>query len=99
MAGILSGKVTVTTAGTRVQFPSALKRVVGLKIQNDAATSTGLMHIGDSAVSATTGWTLTDATTDVLEWPIPSGMSIKLDDLWADAAADGGVVVFIATLQ
>jgi hypothetical protein len=99
MTSIISGKVTVSSAGTAVQFPSTRKRVIALKIQNDAAVTTGLMYVGDLDVSASNGWTLKDDTADYLEWPIPAGKSIRLDDLWADAASNDGAVIFIATLE
>lgn len=46
----LGGKVTVTTAGTRVQLSSTVTRVSGIYIEADE-DNTGVIFIGTSAVT------------------------------------------------
>jgi hypothetical protein len=102
MAHIVSGKVTVASAGTAVAIARNPKRAIALKIQSQSDV---LMYVGDSTVDSTTGWEL-DVPVDVvsrnheMEWPIPPGHSIMLSDVYVDAASGSSKVVsFIATLE
>lgn len=100
MAAPLGGTVTVTTAGTRVAFPSARTRVVALKLRA-AAANTGDIFIGDVTVSSSNAYVLEETGDEEgrVNWPIPEGHSIELKDIYADAAVNGETVHFLATLE
>ena len=101
MARLISGTVTVTTAGTRVAFSSPRSRVTWLKVRATDG-NTGTVYLGDSTVSSTAGYPLYQGIDEVLTAvivPIPEGSSIDLGDVYLDAATNGDKAEYIALTE
>lgn len=101
MARLISGTVTVTTATTRVAFPSVRGRVIWLKVRATDG-NTGTVYLGDSTVSATAGYPLYQGIDEVqtaVIVPIPEGASIDLADVYLDAATNGDKAEYIAVVE
>ena len=83
---IVSGKTTVTTAGTRVQLPT--NTAVGIVIK--ALTSnTGTIYVGSSLVSASIGFQLLAGDT----------VSVDISNtnvLWIDSSVSGEGVTWLS---
>lgn len=85
---VTSGVVTVTHAGTRVQFPSVGECVFVLL--SVPTTNAGSVYIGDNQVSATQCYNLFKAQ---------NGDKLQINDLsklWVDASSDGDKVMYVA---
>ena len=72
-------KVTVTTAGTRVQFATTTIKSVTVKA---TAANTGIIYFGNSAVAASNGF------------PLAAGDSVSVDIsntniIWVDSSVSG----------
>lgn len=82
MAEVLSGQITVTTAGTEVQGTSVVAQGFYIKAKT---TNTGLVFVGNDgagAVSSTTGFILAAGDVIYIETP-------NLSNLWFDSAVNG----------
>lgn len=85
---IRSGKVTVATAGTRVQFPAgALTSGVVIAAPD---SNPGIVYVGDSTVDSTNGFQLDPGDSVPLEID-------ALDSIWVDAASNASVVTFLGS--
>ena len=101
MARLISGTVTVTTATTRVAFPSVRGRIVWLKVRATDG-NTGVVYLGDVTVSSTAGYPLYQGIDEVqtaVIVPIPAGASINLGDIYLDAATNGDQADYIAVVE
>ena len=88
MTEVISGQITVTTAGTAVQGTSARGVKWGLAAH---PTNTGYMYVGDDGtpdVSSATGFPL--APGDYLEIELPN-----LNRLYVDASVSGEELCWI----
>ena len=89
---LISGTITVTSAGTRVQAAhKANVRTVVFKARSD---NTGDVYIGGSDVSSTDGMTLTPGESITLE----SRNAISTAQYYADAANNNDQVDYIGSL-
>jgi len=84
---IKSGSVTVSTAGTRVQFANDETRITNIKLKAPSGNA-GLIAIGDNLVSMTNGYEL--AAGQTLELAI-----VDLAETYVDAATNGDKVSWI----
>lgn len=84
----LNNQKTVTTAGTRVQLQTNTLKV-GVIIQA-LSTNTGLIYVGDSAVSASNGFELQPGQAT------SAGVS-NTNALWIDASVNGSKICFIGS--
>ena len=102
MANILSGTVTVATAGTRVAFPSARKKCVWIKVTAREG-NTGVVYFGDVTVSSSNGYTLYQGTDGVnnTTGPIPllDVGGVDLSSLYLDSASNGDKADFVAVFE
>jgi hypothetical protein len=88
-----AGHTDVASAGTRVALSAdgglhANYRIVWGQFKGDNDNS-GDAFVGIADVSATHGWTLENNDDTGLTLPIPEGSSIRLGDIYFDAASDG----------
>lgn len=82
MAALLSGQITVTTAGTEVQGPTTPGQgTYAIKAHPDNTDTVWVGNDGNGAVSSSNGFPL-----DAGEGYIFSGL---LSDLWFDADVNG----------
>ena len=101
MATFKSGTVIVTSAGTKVAFPSANRPCVWIQV-TAAEGNTGNVFFGDSTVSVSAGRTLhpgTDGVHSQTEIPFYHTGSVQLDSLYLDAANNGDKAYFEAVLE
>lgn len=83
----ISGKKTVTTAGTQVPLGSG--SICGPVLVKALAGNTGFIYIGDSAVSSTTGLEL-DASEE-----IKFDYVDRLDNIYVDSSVNGEGVTWL----
>jgi|TARA_R100000306_G_C4334118_1_gene121824 hypothetical protein len=96
MAGIVNGRITVSTAGTAVRFTTNPTPIKYLLLEVPSA-NTGSIYIGDSTVASNNTPAIAKSTTrdflfrhDVEESPG------DLSDFYADAGTNGDVVNYFA---
>ena len=94
---IQSGVITVATAGTAVITDDTANRVYEIAFKALAGNS-GVVYVGTSTVSATTGFELSAGQEKVLSFKTLGG-SIPLNTFYADAATDNDKVSWIAILE
>lgn len=84
------GKVTVTTAGTRVQITSSDIRATSVTIQADAA-NTGDMYVGDSTVASNKALTLDARESVSLNGDTVAGNTeeFNLSEIYVDSSVNG----------
>lgn len=85
---VLTGQVTVSTAGTRVQISSTSAPILSVTIRTDVGNA-GNVFVGGSNVSSTTGYIMGPGETVSLDID-------DLTDLYIDAANDDDSVSYIA---
>ena len=83
---IISAKVTVTTAGTRVQFVTNTIKSVVIK---SLSINTGFIYVGNSLVSATNGFQLSAGDTIALD-------ITNTNVVWIDSSVNGEGVTWFA---
>lgn len=97
---IYSGAGVVTTAGTAVRLASESVPCTQIKIKAgkaSGATNTGVVYVGGSSVSATTGYPLTTGQT--LEIGPVETDSLNLMDVWIDAATNADGVLYLYVVR
>jgi len=96
MARTVTDYIDIPTGTTAVQLGSASgfakRRIVEISIRSDPA-NTGLIYIGDSAVSPTNGYFLQAGEEKVIDYRPGSE---ELGYWYAEAAVNGENVMFIA---
>ncbi len=84
-----SGQITVSTAGTAVQGPDEVCRLVVIK---PLSSNTGVVYVGNDGagdVASTNGFEMASTAS-------PITLSVNnLQDLWFDAATNGDVLCWI----
>ena len=94
-----AGTVTVTTAGTRVAFPSARKRCLSIEVRA-AEGNTGIVYFGDVDVSATVGMPLHPGTDGVhADIKVDFSAGVSLNSLYLDAATNNDKAHFVAVME
>ena len=93
-----SGIVDIPSAGDAVQLLNSRDKIAWIKIKSLAANS-GIVYVGDSAVSATNGYELDpgggiDGEVEIDFRPD----TIKASNIYVDAASSGDDVSWIAIL-
>jgi hypothetical protein len=105
---LISGRVVVVTAGTRVQFTEqaqtgVLSGTVGGPTEQiiiqALSTNTGAVTVGDATVVAAVG---TQGSPTQVGIRLTAGQTLilstdDLDDVWLDSATSGDGVSFVAT--
>lgn len=84
-------QVTVATAGTQVQVSTSNLPITTIVISAPAA-NTGVIYVGNSDVSATTGIEVAKGTSVSITADMSGragGEEFILSDFWIDAATDG----------
>ena len=89
-----NNNVTVSSAGTSVQFDTAKHPVRYLKLHTPVGNS-GLVYVGGSAVSATRGFPMAANTS--IEFTFAG--DVLLSDWWVDAATNGDILVWLAEFK
>lgn len=85
---VLNGKVTVTTGGTRVQLGTAACKAVAIIA---LSTNTGIIYLGNSAVTNGNGLQLTAGQ------PVSLAVT-SLGAIWIDCSVNGDGVTYIAVV-
>lgn len=85
--------VTVTSAGTAVQFTTDTAPYKNITVRARPNNSS-LAYVGDSSVNSTAGFALNPGEAHVFN--AKQGIGIRLSDLYADAAASNDVVDYWA---
>lgn len=102
MANYVKGKtITVTTAGTRVQF-NATDLEAAVVSFSAPSGNTGDVFIGDSSVSATAGFCIPKGTTiqvQDMNAALGHGETLNLKNVYADAATNGDKVSVLYALR
>lgn len=99
--GVVSAKVTVTTAGTRVQLSSTPISVSWLHISTPTTGNTNNTYVGGSTVSATNGYPLKAGGTVDGKVMLPmaglgmNGEELRLDLIYLDADTNGNFVTIL----
>ena len=88
------GRITVTTAGTRVPLTADTTLIAYKVIIKGKATNAGLVFVGDVTVTATNGYPLAATAELVIEPPTsPRNLeNIMLSDIYVDSATNGDSV-------
>lgn len=92
-----TGIITVATPGTSVVADNTANRVYEVTFKALAGNS-GLVYIGTSTVSATTGFELSAGQEKVLSFKTLGG-SMPLNTFYADSASSNDKVSWIAILE
>lgn len=87
---VLMGKVTVTTAGTRVQLSGTSKPSKAVVIRA-LETNTGLVYVGDSTVASTNGHRLSPGESVGLE-------IADLTNVYLDSAVNGEGISYLGSV-
>lgn len=96
MAQLINGLVTVSSAGTAVQFSSAPLKVKAIFIYAPSGNS-GAVYIGDSAVDSTNTPALNPGEHYEVEFKSEHHDTPgELSDIYADAATSGDTVRYLA---
>lgn len=90
MASIITGVVTVSSAGTAVQFSTAQDPLRSIRI----VVATGTCYVGDSTVDSTNSPALAVTEELSLDWTV--GKPGVLSDLWVDAANNNDAIRYWA---
>ena len=102
MAEFLAGRVIVTTATTRVAFPSSRRKCLWIRVTAGEG-NTGAVFFGSVTVSATVGRSLHQGTDGVnVSTEIPFfqyGGGVDLNSLYLDAATNDDYAEFEAILE
>ena len=101
MATPIAGTVTVASAATAVAFSASRSRVIALTVRAQEG-NTGIVYLGDSGVSASSGFPLhqgTDGVHSEHRLDIPPGESISLEDLYLDAATNDDAADYFGLVQ
>lgn len=96
MSALINGLVTVSSAGTAVQFSSAPLKVKAIFIYAPAGNS-GDVYIGDSAVDSTNTPPLSPGEHYEIEFKSETHDTPgELSNIYADAATSGNTVRYLA---
>ena len=82
--------VTVTTAGTQIQVVSSETLVRAVTFRPRAG-NTGVVYIGDDAVSSANGFELSPGEPFTIKL-VAGEPALDLSDWWIDAATNGDIV-------
>lgn len=94
-----SDVVDIPSAGTAVQVLNTRDKIAWIKIKSLAA-NTGIIYVGDSAVSATNGYELDPGGGIDGELVMDFRPdTIRASDIYVDAATSGNDVSWIAILE
>ena len=94
-----SGIVDIPSAGDAVQLLNSRDKIAWIKIKSLAANS-GIIYVGDSAVSATNGYELDPGGGIDGELVMDFRPdAIRASDIYVDAATSGNDVSWIAILE
>lgn len=85
---VLNGSVTVTTAGTRVQFPTNTLKAITVKAD---VANTGIIYLGNSTVTSANGFEL--AAGDTISFDIANS-----NVLYIDASANNQMVNWLGVV-
>ena len=94
---LVTGVTTVSSAGTRVQLNNVTNRVKFIKAKALAGNS-GLVYLGISTVSATTGYEL-GANQELTISFSPLGGRVSASHLWVDAATNNDKISWYMVLS
>jgi hypothetical protein len=96
MSALINGLVTVSAAGTAVQFSSSPLKVKAIFIYASLGNS-GAVYIGDSTVDSTNAPDLNPGEHYEIEFKSESHDTPgELSDVYADAATSGNTVRYLA---
>lgn len=96
MASFVHAVVTVSSAGTAVQFSAAPLKVKSILIQAPQGNS-GVVYIGNSTVSSSNTPSLSAGDCYEIDFKKePSDTPGELSDIYADAATSGDTVRYLA---
>ena len=95
MATILSGVVTVATAGTQVRFTTTPTPIRALRVESDDGNSNAVFIGGPDVSAAAYGIRLASSGNNS-DWIKFEGMPGDLSDFWADVTTNGEAVQFLA---
>ncbi len=87
--------VTVTTAGSRIQFtaiPANIRSIVIIAL----TTNTGLVYVGESAVAGSRGFPRKPGQAIAFDYSPGVG---DLSEFWVDSAVDGEGISWIAVMK
>lgn len=87
-ATVTTGKVTVTTAGTRVEIIGSATPIQSVTIKALAA-NTGAIYVGNSGVTSSNGFALAKGDTVSLDL-------VDLSTIWIDCSVNGEGVTYLA---
>ncbi len=90
-----NGSKTVTTSGTPVPL-SATKVMCNWILMHPLAANTGIIYIGGSTVTSTSGVAMGVGNSDVL-WPSAGSNMYDLSTIYIDASVSGEGIQFIYT--
>ena len=84
MTSLITGAVTVTSAGTAVQFSTAQNPIRSIRIVA-TGTNTGAVYVGASDVDNTNSPLMVPGASLPVDWTESTGRPGLLSDLWVDA--------------
>ena len=94
---LLSGTVTVASAGTRQRFASEAKEAIFLIVFKARAANTGNFYLGDATVSASSGLEFAPGASLTVE--LPGGREAALSDFHGDVATSGDKMDYLAAAR
>lgn len=94
---LLSGTITVATAGTRQRFATEAREAMFMIVFKARAGNAGNFYLGDSSVAASAGLEFVPGATLTMEFP--TGREAALSDFYGDVATNGDQMDYLAAAR